>query len=56
MNQLDTWEGGGKAVPVFDIFANELLKEVWLGQGTLVVAKDESVENVLFSCVIAYAD
>jgi hypothetical protein len=56
MNQHDVGEGDGKAVPLFDVFANKFMKEVWFGQGTLVVAKGESIENVWFSCVLAYVD
>jgi hypothetical protein len=55
-NICDAGEGDGKAVPVFDIFADKLSKEVWLGQGTLVVAKGESIKNVLFSCILAYVE
>jgi hypothetical protein len=55
-NHCQAGEWDIKAVPVFDVFANEFLKEVWFGLGTLVVAKGESVKNVLFSVVLTYVN
>jgi hypothetical protein len=51
-NCLGLHEGKGKAIAEVNVFQHEVQEEIWLHQGSLVIAKDEGLPDICQPAVL----